>query len=126
MSAPEEPPTPENNNTLVLRFSVDPLKAVSCLKMAHYSFRSSSNFTIFVAWIEVPATDSQLWLLMLAMIYQNKYQNQGCDSLSTVGRGVAGMGSMGSAEPINFQRWVLKPINFQRWVLEPIIFQEIQ
>ena len=26
-------------------------------------------------------------------------------------RGLVGMGSMGSAEPINFQRWSYKPIN---------------
>ena len=28
-------------------------------------------------------------------------------------RGIITMGSIGSAEPINFQRWILKPTNFE-------------
>ena len=41
-----------------------------------------------------------------------KAQN-GKDAFLNVNQGPVGQGSKGSAEPINFQRWVLEPINFK-------------
>ena len=46
------------------------------------------------------------------LLSTNNTYSQGISSLLYHHRGVAGMGSMGSAEPINFQRWVLELINF--------------
>ena len=38
----------------------------------------------------------------------------GKDAILNVNQGPVGQGSKGSAEPINFQRWVLEPIIFEK------------